>query len=645
MSLTLDGARVLVYDIEVFPNFFLAQFWDLGKKWWSFREDDIEDLVEFITDKDLILGGFNNFGYDDTIMKWLAANPHATPRDIFKLSMAIIKEGRNNKSLFKIQYGATPWRHSLDVFQFFNKRGSLKEWECKEQLPRVVESPCDFEKDLPANKIPEIIDYCKNDVSATGHLLKKNWHLVQIRADIKDIYDLTDRVFVVGEAGIAQQVFMSLHESRTGDWITKTREGAAHSSDNKARQWAMNEIVSPRVKFATKAYKTFLAELLSTKICGDERGVRWNLDDRYKKQLVLGSRKYKLGVGGLHTVDGPGIYAADKETAIVDLDVESYYPSIIIEEGLYPTQLGEDFVDDMRKLRDERLAAKHGQADAKKKGDKKAEAEHKKVNAALKIVINSTFGKLNDAYSPLRSIPSALRVTINGQLMLLMLIERLEMSGAEILSANTDGVTIRWNRKELERLLPSIMTLWEGQTKHKLERADFKRYCRRDVNAYLVLKENGDIKRKGAFTPYPDTGKWDGIAVKQAAEAYLLHGIDPKKTIATAKPLDFLYYQRVKNGGSIYHGEELVGKIARWYVAKNGETIKRENPDKSRDKIPNGENAQLAMDVRDWVDLGAPSDLDREHYVRASWKLINSTKEKSSGKDASDLDDADEEDQ
>lgn len=644
--LTLNGCRVLAYDIEVFPNYFLALFWDGGKTWHKFTYKDISELIEFISDKKLILGGFNNFSYDDTVLKWLVKNPDATTRDIFKLSMRIIKEGRNDKELFKIQYGTSPWAHSLDVFQFFNKKGSLKEWECKEQLPRVVESPCDFEKDLPSEEIPNIVDYCRNDVMATFHLLKKNWHLVQIRSDLRDFYDLADRVFVVGEAGIAQQVFMSLHEKRTGEWITKTRDNAAHNSDNKAREWEMTDIISDRVVFETLPFRSFLREMLTTSIRGDSRGAKWFLDDMYKKQQKIGTRHYKIGVGGLHTVDKPGVFTSDAITAIVDLDVASYYPSIIIEENLYPKQLGQDFVEDMRRLRDERLRAKNGEKEAKKKGDKVAEAKHKKVNAALKIVINSTFGKLNDAYSPLRSIPDALRVTINGQLMLLMLIEQLELAGAEILSANTDGVTIRWNRTELDKRLLSVMKGWEKKTGHELERADFKKYCRRDVNAYLALKQDDSVKRKGAFTPYPDTGKWDGIAVKLAAEAYLLRGIDPAKTIATIKnPLDFLYYQRVKNGGSIYHGEQLVGKIARWYVAKNGETIKRENPDESRDKIPNGENAQLAMDVRDWKDFGAPSDLDREHYVRASWKLINSTKEKTRGKASADLDDADEEDQ
>lgn len=645
MTLSLNDSRVLVYDIEVFPNFFLAQFWDGAKKWKQFREDDIEGLLEFVNDKNLILGGYNNFSYDDTVLKWLNANPHASTRDIFKLSTAIIKEGRNNKTLFKIQYGACPWDHSIDVFQFFNKRGSLKEWECKEQLPRVVESPCDFEKDLPRAEIPKIVDYCKNDVEATWHLLKKNWHLAEIRNDLTKIYDLTDRVFVVGEAGIAQSVFMSMHEARTGEWITKTRESAARSSDNKARIWSMVDIVSDKIAYTTPTFKRFFKEFMATEIVGDEKGVKWKLDDVYKKAVKLGAKSYKFGVGGLHSVDGPGVFIADEKTAIVDIDVESYYPSLIIEEQLFPAQLGEAFYEDMRKLRDTRLEAKHGEKAAKKSGDKEAETKHKRVNAALKIVINSTFGKLNDAYSPLRSIPDALRVTINGQLMLLMMVERLEVAGAEVLSVNTDGVTIRWDRKTLEKQLQPMMDAWGKQTGHKLERADFKRYCRRDVNAYLALKADDSVKRKGAFTPYPDTGKWDGIAVKLAAEAWLLRGIDPEKTIAKAKAVDFLYYQRVKNGGSIYHGETLVGKIARWYVATSGEVMRRENPDKSRDKIPNGANAVLAMDVREWKDFGPPKDLDRAHYVKAAWKLINSTKEKSHGEESTDVADADEEDQ
>ena len=643
--ITPDGIQILVYDIEVFPNFFLASFYDGTKKGWTqFREHQIHDLVSFLRNKDMVLAGYNNFGYDDVIMKWLCANADATTKDIYALSKSIITDGRGNNAIFRIQYSPAPWAYSLDVFQYFNKRGSLKEWECKEQLPRVVESPCDFDKPLPAAEIPKIIDYCRNDVQATYHLLKKNMHLVKVRHDLDEIYGLGNRVYVVGDAGVAQMVFMSLHSERSGEWITKTREKAAHNPDNKAREWAMTALVSKRVKYVSAPFKQMLREFLATSATGDKTGTKWSLDSVYKKSITLADREYQLGVGGLHTVDGPGVFRSTKTHAIIDLDVASYYPSLIIEEGLYPAHLGPAFVEDMRKLRDSRIEAKHGEKAAKARGDEAEQKRCKGINEALKIVINSTFGKLNDAYSPLRSIPDAMRVTVNGQLMLLMLIEKLGLAKMVILSANTDGVTIFMSRKsrvDLDR----VKKEWETATGHELEEAEYSIYARRDVNAYLAMKTDGEVKRKGAFTPYPLTGKWDGIIVKEAAARYFSKGIDPAVTIndPTAKPEDFLYYQRVKNGGHIYLGTKIIGRIARWYVATEGPIMKRQDPNGKRSKVPHGESAALAMDVSSWKDFGVPEDLDRQHYITEAWRLINSSKEKADGTSA--VADTDEEDQ
>ena len=634
--LTLDGKQVFVYDIEVFPNFFLAQFWDGNKIWHEFRETDIGALIDFLH-QDIVLAGFNNFNYDDVMMKWICINEHVTTTDIYGMSSEIITGGRDNQKVFKLQYSKSPWSYSLDVFQFFNKKGSLKEWECKEQLPYVIESPCDFTKNLPDSHIDNIVRYCNNDVKATHHLLKKNWHLVQVRSTLIDTYDLSERAYVVGEAGLAQMVFLALHSARTGEWINKVRDRASINTDNKAREWSAEDIVFDCVKYRTKPFKAMLAEFMKTSLKGDARGARWNLDDKYKKSLQLGMLEYKLGVGGLHSVDGPGVFEADEENAIIDLDVTSYYPSIIVQENLFPKQLGPDFVEDMRTLRTTRIAAKEGEKKAKKAGDKEAETKHKHVNAALKVVLNSTFGKLNDVYSPLRSTPDALRITINGQLMLLMLVEMLETAGATILSANTDGVTVRWDRKEAARRLPRVIDDWQSTTGYELEQVNYDRLCRRDVNAYLAVKDDGEVKRKGAFDKNPLTGKWDRIVVKIAAEAYLLRGVDPKRTIFNHEHgADFLFYQKIGNGGTVFIGDTLVGKVARWYVTKNGPTIKRRNPDGSFASIPCGYNAVLAMDIHEWRDLGPPGDLDKNYYVTLAWDLINSTKKGSHATDTED---------
>lgn len=625
------GTPIWVYDLEVFPDFFLATFkW--GKIWRRYVISEvpgstsmlaklglmpISKLVEWLQDPEtkVVLAGFNSFEYDDVILRYVLRNPACSPADIFKLSKMIIEED-HNQVVFKMKYSATLWEYSIDIFQLLNKKGSLKEWMCREAAPVVMESSASFLEPLPLSEVEPVTRYCGNDVMGTEDLLKKRWHLVTIRDNLNDIYDLGNNIYRMSEAGIAQHTFMELHNRRTGQYSNKVREAAQASTDNRARVWPLDQIISKRVQFNTPPYKQLLADLLATRLVGNPMGTTWTIEaEQFKKPVQLGLKQYQLGTGGIHSIDGPGIFYDDEQKAIVDLDVTSYYPSIIIEEGLYPKHMGVSFCKDMTGLRDTRVEAK------RKKDMKTADA--------LRIVINSSFGKLNDFYSPMRSIPSALRVTVNGQLMMLMAIERLESMGAEILSSNTDGVTIRWDRVDLEMNLPEIMDWWKGLTCHNLERTDFKAYCRRDINNYVVLKSDGKPKYKGVFDPEPKDGKWDAVVVRKAAEEYLLHGNAPEDTIRSEqRAASFLYYQRVGSGGSMEADGVDVGRLARWYIGRRGVQLVRHYASDKRSSQPNATNAVLAMDITDWDILGVPPDLDFKHYITEAWDLINSVKPK-----------------
>lgn len=625
-----DGLPVWVYDLEVFPDFFLATFKHEGEiKRFSICDvegscDTLFDLglrpvrmmVEWMMNPDtrVVLAGFNSFEYDDVILRYVIKNPACSPADIFKLSKMIIEE-EHNQVVFKIKYSPTPWEYSIDLFQLLNKKGSLKEWMCREAAPVVMESSASFLANLPLSEMEPVTRYCLNDVKGTEDLLIKRWHLVTIRDKLNDIYDLGNSIYRMSEAGIAQHVFMTLHEQRTGQYSSKVRSSAQASSDNKAREWPMSQIISKRVQFTTPPYMLLLDSLMASTVTGNPTGTTWTLAEEFKKPIQLGAKQYQLGTGGIHSIDGPGVFIADEDHLICDLDVTSYYPSIIIEEGLFPKHMGKSFCKDMTALRDTRVEAK------RKKDMKTADA--------LRIVINSAFGKLNDMHSPLRSIPDALRVTVNGQLMLLMAIERLELEGAEILSSNTDGVTIRWNPVDMEMRLPEIMEWWRSLTLHNLERADFARYCRRDINNYIVLKTDGETKYKGAFDSKPKDGKWDAVVVRKAAEKYLLNGDAPEDTIRSeTRAASFLYYQRVGGGGAMEADGVDVGRLARWYVGKKGVHLVRLYPSGKRSSQPNGANAVLAMDITDWDLLGLPPDVDYAHYITEAWDLINSTKPK-----------------
>ena len=448
-KLLLPGEdNIWVYDLEVFSNFFLATAWTGEGDFWYTTSPSM--FARWASDKSRVLVGFNNDAYDDVISRYVIANPACSTEDIFNLSCKIIKE-KHNQIVFKLQYSKRPWNFSVDVFQLLNKKGALKEWECRMGSDRVVESAYSFEKPLPKEGQAQIIDYCINDVRETHRLAERNWHLATLRADLIEQYELGPRPYVLSEAGVAQHVFMTLNQQRTGMYVGRVREAAKENPDNKKRHWQSQDIIFPLVKFKTPDFKEMLQTLTSASpfVAGDKRGVTWKLRaEELKKPIELGGKKYQLGVGGLHSIDGPGKFYSDATHRIIDLDVESYYPAIIIEHNLAPRHLGAGFIKDFFAIRAKRLEAKH--------------SGNKKINEALKIVINSTFGKLNDEHSPLRSIPDAMRVTINGQLMLLMLAESLELAGFEILSANTDGVTILAKRgPDCDKKLGAVIAVWE----------------------------------------------------------------------------------------------------------------------------------------------------------------------------------------
>lgn len=617
--LTLEGSPVWVYDLEVFNNYFLATFYN-GKEWRTY--ENAADLSKLLHAKNIIFAGFNNLAYDDVLLCEIAKNPTISNQQLFDISGLLIRD-ESKEVIFGLKYQRKPWRFSIDVFQLLNAKGSLKEWECKRGANVVSECPCDFNEPLDLSRVDEVRIYCRNDVIETFNMLKDKWELVTLRTKLKEMYGLMDSVYTMSEQGVAQHTFLTLHRNRTGENSQAVRQASQLNPDNIRTVFGLSEIISTRVAYKTPEFNTFLASLEAGMV---KRETTWKLNcPNIGDEIELANRKFAFGVGGIHSIDGPAIYESDDDNLIVDLDVASYYPSIIINENLYPKHMGHGFVDDMRSLRDERLKAKRN-------GDTV-------VANALKIVVNATFGKLDDAYSPIRSAIDAKRVTINGQLFILMLVESLHMEGAEIVSANTDGVTIKWSRLAIANKLDNIINEWQTATGYELERVDYSKYIRRDINNYIAVtvpdkKGKSKIKLKGCFEPEPmGAGKWDGMVIKKAAVNFFTKGIPVAQTIESeSDPRKFLFYQRTKKSdGILCFDKKPIGKSLRWYAAIMGGEISRYNPNAKQKKdgtynyyttIPHGESAMLAMDITQWSSV--PCDVDRQHYIDEAYKLIRS---------------------
>jgi hypothetical protein len=280
--------------------------------------------------------------------------------------------------------------------------------------------------------------------------------------------------------------------------------------------------------------------------------------------------QYELGVGGLHSKDGPGVFVSDELHIIRDADVGSYYPNIMINNNIRPEHLGEDFVTILKNITTERLAAK--------KSGEKVKAD------ALKITVNSIFGKLGSETFWLEDARAMLSVTVSGQLYLLMLIESLAEAGIENISANTDGVVSRIPVGK-ENVYYEICKKWELLTRFELEYTDYKKYIRSDVNNYITEKPDGKTKEKGRFSQEVNLKKgYRYPIVPLCLYNHFIHGKPVDETLLEHHDiLDFCISQKTGRQFQMELHSPVDGSVTvlqknnRFYICQKGNILVKRN--------------------------------------------------------------------
>lgn len=176
-----------------------------------------------------------------------------------------------------------------------------------------------------------------------------------------------------------------------------------------------------------------------------------------------------------------------------------------------------------------------------------------------------------------------MRTTINGQLLLSMLIEDILINTtATLLQGNTDGATIYIKRSELDRCL-EICRNWENKTRLMLEYSYYKMMAIVDVSTYIAVYENGDIKHKSDFEIDKELHKNPSMRIVPIAlERYFVENIPVEETIKNHEDIyDFclmtrcpkkfdLYYYSVKDGQICV---DKLSKTTRYFASKRGGTL------------------------------------------------------------------------
>lgn len=184
-----------------------------------------------------------------------------------------------------------------------------------------------------------------------------------------------------------------------------------------------------------------------------------------------------------------------------------------------------------------------------------------------------------------------LQVTINGQLMTMMVIEALELAGIHVISANTDGIIVKLPRNKEEEF-KQITDDWCTSNKMTADSERYKLFVKRDVNNYLNVQESkkGDkYEFKGALDPkqyLKDLKKgYDMPIVAEAVYQYFVNNTPVMETLKNHKDiLDFCKTQNIGKKFEVVYDKVVDGEITtihsqrhtRFYVSHNGIIIQKE---------------------------------------------------------------------
>lgn len=349
--------------------------------------------------------------------------------------------------------------------------------------------------------------------------------------------------------------------------------------------------------------------------------IRDTKDPKSKYDTELYGVPHTFALGGLHGAVENYFYDSEQDTEhiLLHIDVASFYPHIMTEWGLLSRAVPsvQTFVDIM----DLRLKYKH---------------EGNPLQAPLKICINGTYGQsgagkyedgkyqvLSDLYDPVRMR----EVCINGQLMLLQLIE--DLSDYQLIQSNTDGLIYKVPKMYVQDL-KSIVSKWEQRTKMSMEYDYITYMAQRDVNNYIAVFDNGTIERKGGAVKKAKLLDNDLPVVSDSVVEYFVNGVDPTEYIMKEdNMIRFMktYKLSSKYSHAIYNDEVLTDKVYRvfasrsrkdgiLYKCKDGGNRKNYASCPTHCKIVNS-NIQ---------DMKTPNWLDKQWYIDEAWKRIKSFK-------------------
>lgn len=613
----IQNKIVFVYDIEVFPNCFHCCVKNTETKEHllyevSHRKNNVKELIELFDNKNIIFCGYNNIHYDNPIInllrkyrdKVIYSNWIKLCNNISLLSDTIINDDSTEKWK-DLKYYTDYETLDLLTMLFSQKlRVGLKEMQVTMKFHNVQEYEGDFTKSIEDKDIPNMIKYNINDVDSTETLLYKCENDIKLRLNIEKEYGIKALNKDGVNLGMEIIKYKYLEATKKNWYDIKDLRSPCDYID-------LNKVILPFIKFENPILKNILIEMKQQTVSPDRKG--------YEKHFLLEGLEYSIGVGGIHSVNRPEIIIPKEDEILCDIDVASLYPSLIIQYEFYPPHLGKEFLDVYKRIKDERIEAKHNGNTLK--------------NLTLKLSINGLSGNLQSPYSFCYSPETVMKIRINGQLLLLMLVEKLININCKIIQANTDGLFVLRKKKD-DSLFKKVCKDWENLTKLELEEDRFEALYQYAINDYLGVGEGYSIsknpkllKKKGLFIDTVSLGKgMQPMIIPKAIIKYFVDKIPVETTVKECKDLnDFVTYQKVDRKFKVEYNNQLIQQINRYYCSTNGYKLFkcRINNEGKRDNYINALKASgvtLCNNFDEFKEF--PNNINYRYYIAEANKII-----------------------
>lgn len=506
--------RLVFYDLEVFAYDWIAVFQNFKTNEVAVFHNDVETLREFLSN-DMVLCGYNNRHYDQYILKTILAGINPKEMNDF-----IIVVGQGGWEFPPLRNSFVKIPPQIDLMQ--DTLGlSLKEIEGNIGW-NIKETEVDFKLNRPlyTHEIESTIEYCKADV----RVLPKLWELRKGYLEAKTT--------LCQMSGIPLQDGLGLTNAKlTAKFLGAEKVETPHRRDfdyTKIPKIDWNYIPLEVLEYFDKVQDKSISD--------------YEFETSKLQDYLIAGVPHTIALGGLHGAISNYSTVSDENSVILNYDVASLYPTIVLVFGYVS-----------RCIKDKTLYENvyHNRLNAKKNGDKK-------TADALKLILNTFYGAMNNQYNDLYDPAYNLATCITGQLLIIELINKLveRVKSFSLVQSNTDGIMFKIDRSEWDTV-KEVVKGWEELHSMLMEEDIIDKVVQRDVNNYCILMKDGKPKYKGGnlsdYNP-KDEVRWKHNSLEIVAESLIkkmLYDVPIEDTIENCN--DLMKFQMIAKTGSTYH--------------------------------------------------------------------------------------------